>query len=93
MQDIPTRWNSNFLLLRNLNENRAALAMHADEVDVQVPTQCRILLQKTIVIMGPQLNNLRETCQQKTSTSLIIPGYHKLRKFMMEMNDKNVNDP
>ena len=89
IQDVTTRWNSTYMLKRNL-EQRKALVMYA--ADYKIPTLTTYqwgLVQKIVQLLSP-FEEITEEASNITSTiSMIIPTILALRLFRSKTVQSN----
>ena len=84
LQDVSTRWNSTFYMLRRLCEQRRALTLYCSEV---VGTSCPTahqwsVAENAVSVLAPFEEATREVSREAARISLVIPIVTALRNLL-----------
>lgn len=83
-QDVPTRWNSTFYMLRSLLEQRRTLAAYA--VDFQLPAFLSIhqwtLIENMIIILDPCEQLTKDISSFSATTADVFPSIEVLKRLL-----------
>ncbi|XP_073710442.1 zinc finger BED domain-containing protein 4-like [Misgurnus anguillicaudatus] len=83
-QDVPTRWNSTFYMLRSLLDQRRALAAYA--VDFQLPAFLSIqqwtLIENMMTILDPCEQLTRDISSSTATVADVIPSIVALKRLL-----------
>ena len=84
LQDVSTRWNSTFYMLRRLCEQRRALNLYCSEV---VGTSCPTahqwsVAENAVSVLAPFQEATREVGREAARISLVIPIVTALRNLL-----------
>ncbi|XP_065648073.1 zinc finger BED domain-containing protein 4-like [Hydra vulgaris] len=93
IQDVSTRWNSTFYMLRRLCEQRRALTVYCSEVDgTYCPTAYQwSVVENVVCMLAPFEEATREVSYETAHISLVIPIVTALRNLLKnEGNDAGV---
>nr|KAI8768910.1 zinc finger BED domain-containing protein 4-like [Biomphalaria glabrata] len=95
IQDVTTRWNSTFLMLKRLLEQRRAITLYCAEnekLSNLSPSQWSVG-EKVSVLLKPFEEVTREVSAAAASISIVIPLVHVLKTFLQrEGNDKGIKN-
>jgi hypothetical protein len=93
IQDVPTRWNSSFYLLKRLVELRKPVSLYCSENDTVTnltPHQWTVA-GNVVSILTPFEELTRDVSNASASISLVIPAVKALTAFVtLSENDKGV---
>lgn len=90
IQDVPTRWNSTYYMLKRNLEQRKALVMYA--VDNKIPSLTPYqwgLVQKIVQLLSPFEEITREASNRTSTISMIIPTILALKLFLSKAVQSN----
>lgn len=90
IQDVTTRWNSTYYMLKRNLEQRKALVMYA--VGNKIPTLTTYqwgLVQKIVQLLSPFEEITKEASKRTSSISMIIPTILALRLFLPKAVQSN----
>lgn len=83
-QDVPTRWNSTFYMLRSLSEQRRALAAYA--VDFELPaflsTYQWTLIENLLTILDPCEQLTKDISSATATAADVIPSIEALKRLL-----------
>ncbi|XP_053158125.1 zinc finger BED domain-containing protein 4-like [Hemicordylus capensis] len=87
-QDVPTRWNSTFLLLRRMHEQKGALHSLARHGSLEV---CKLvhgdwqLISELVSVLEPFYSATSDLCTQTATLSQALPAALLLEKAMSDL--------
>lgn len=90
IQDVTTRWNSTYYMLKRNLEQRKAIVMYA--VDKNVPTLTNYqwtIAEKVVHLLSPFEDITKEASNRTATISLIIPTILALRLFLSKATQSN----
>ncbi|KAK7886509.1 hypothetical protein WMY93_026130 [Mugilogobius chulae] len=82
-QDVSTRWNSTFYMLRSLLQQKRALAAYG--VDHSLPTLNPMqwsLIENMLTILDPCEQLTRDICKATSTTADVIPAVQALKRLL-----------
>ncbi|XP_071852987.1 zinc finger BED domain-containing protein 4-like [Apostichopus japonicus] len=87
-QDVPTRWNSSFLMLERLLEQKTAIAEYASLYDIPVMTTSQWNLARALVVSLRRFEELtRKASESASSSSMVIPSVTMLQRSLAKHTD------
>ena len=94
IQDVPTRWNSSFYLLKRLMELRKPVSLYCSENDTvtNLTPHQRSVACNVVNILTPFEELSRDVSNASASISMVIPAVKAITSFLtLSENDKGVD--
>ncbi|XP_053285395.1 zinc finger BED domain-containing protein 4-like [Pleuronectes platessa] len=88
-QDVPTRWNSTFLMMESLLEQKHALATYAADHDLpaNLTAQHWGIIENLINLLSPFEQLTRDISSSEASVADVIPSVRALRRLLSKTAD------